>query len=174
MDVLRELVRRAQLYVVDGGGSVPRLVGLVADADDEKDEDSTALAPPALSESETTRRRDDLLCTSAAAASVCAAEEDLACARAEVSDFRAQLKVSLKERDRLAAREAARRVDVMTLGLSCTAPTHLQFASQRCQALVRAYETRGGVLIDRMREARGGAEEGEGTPVHSAAANRRE
>ena len=43
VDALRELVRRAQLHVDDGGGRVPRLVRLVADADDEKDEDRARL-----------------------------------------------------------------------------------------------------------------------------------
>ena len=86
-------------------------------------------------------------------ADVRAAEEDLVCARTEVSDLRAQLEVSLGERDWLAAREAAHRVEAVTLGLSCITPTYLQFASQRCQVLVRVYETRGGDLADRMREA---------------------
>ena len=132
---------------------MPRLVRLVVDEEEEEDEDSSASAPPALPESETSRRKDSLLCTSAAEASVRAAREDLVCAQAEVSDLRAKLGASLTERDRLAATEAARRVEVTTLGLSCVAPTRLRFASCRCQALVRSYESRGGVLIGRMREA---------------------
>ena len=114
----------------------------MVDAEEEKDEASSALAPPALPESETSRRKDSLLCVSAAGASVHAAREDLVCAQAEVSVLREQLGASLAERDRLAAVEAARRVEATTLGLSCVAPTRLRFASHRCQTLVRAYVSR--------------------------------
>ena len=85
----------------------------------------------------------------------CAAAEDFACAQAEASNLRARLSASLREGDRLAAKEAAFRAEVTILDLACVAPTHLRFASHRCQSLVRSYEARGEVLTGRMQEAAG-------------------
>ena len=153
LGALQELARLRQLDLIGGEGGAPRLVRLVVDADEESDEGNSTLASPALSESESSLRRDSLLCASAAAASVCAAAEDFACAQAEVAGLQAQLDASLRERDRLTAKEKESRAEVTILDLACIAPEHLQFASHRCQTLVRSYVSRREVLTGRMREA---------------------
>ena len=99
-------------------------------------------APPALPETETARRQHYLLCAEEAAKDEDAARGDFTFALAEVVALRAQLEDIPGERVRLENKENRHRAESVALDIECTPPTHLQFASQRCQALVRKYKTR--------------------------------